>query len=150
MEIIIFLTLIILLILLFGCFSIYMVNKNSYKRNNMKETLDNLNRIIEFKCKNYAEKVYIPLQKKSLKDMDLTIKTDSLNKAVAIISTEIITSLSKEFKKELYCIINEKSLDVFITEQVYEIMSSITLQMNSKAINTMNSISTYNYDLSNK
>lgn len=108
--------------------------KNIIQNIDNEKTLDELNKLIDYKCKNYTEKIFIPLQNKSIKNIEWTIREEQVKEATINISTEILSSLSNEFRLKLTYLIKEERIDTFITELVYELMYSIVIKINSKTL----------------
>lgn len=119
-----------------------LLKKNNDRRKNeiiipnitIKEVMDDLNYLINYKCNNALQKILIPFKNKKLGNSDSLISDEVLNEITTQISKEIISELSLGYKKKLCLILEENILEDVILSLVYDNLSNIVIQLNKDSI----------------
>lgn len=138
----IFLFIVLVIYILSMVFVIFIYKKN-IKNNQIpvqvsnitiEEILKDLDTLIKYKCENLYQKVLLPLKNKTLGNSDAIITDDILDSLTLETSKEIIDQLSDNYKEKIYMVIKREKFEEFIINLVYDKISNIVIQMNKESV----------------
>lgn len=130
-----------LLVLLFFCVCLYFSDKtknNSSKtESSYQKTMEDLDRLIQRKCAVSYRRALEPYVNKALKNKPL-INDKVVNEISVIITKDILTEMSDEYRNKLEHIYNAEILNDIILELVYNTVTEMAMSINKTSIKKMN------------
>lgn len=116
--------------------------KNNKIQLNYQQLMDDLMKIIQYKCMIAYRRILKPLVDKSLKGKPLL--NDKIVNAVSIqVTKEIMDELSDDYFNKLYSVYKKEKIEDIILELVYNTVTEMALTINKGSIKQMNLSKTF-------
>lgn len=131
-------------------FSLYLIisnktkaNESTASTNNFQKIMEDLDKLIQRKCFTAYRRVLQPYVSKALKSTPL-INDKVVNDITLLLSKEILSEMSDNYKAKLLEIYNEEKLEEIIVELVYNTVTEMALSINKNTIHKNNFITNFN------